>query len=56
MPSKVREMSKKITLSCDRCGSRNYSVPARKDTSTERLTLKKFCRYCNAHTVHKQSV
>ena len=49
-------MSKKVSLSCDICGSRNYSVPARKNHPNERLTLKKFCENCNEHTVHKQTV
>ncbi|MCG7335339.1 50S ribosomal protein L33 [Sporosarcina sp. ACRSM] len=48
-------MSKKIILSCDSCGTRNYSVPARSNHSTERLSLKKFCSRCNAHTIHKQT-
>ncbi|HJF30318.1 MAG TPA: 50S ribosomal protein L33 [Sporosarcina psychrophila] len=48
-------MSKKIILSCDTCGSRNYSVPARKDKPTERLSIKKFCRHCNAHLLHRQT-
>ncbi|WP_342513700.1 50S ribosomal protein L33 [Sporosarcina sp. FSL K6-1522] len=48
-------MSKKISLSCDTCGSRNYSVPASKSKPTERLSLKKFCSHCNGHTMHKQT-
>ncbi|MFD1929732.1 50S ribosomal protein L33 [Sporosarcina siberiensis] len=48
-------MAKKIILSCDVCGSRNYSVPAGKDRATERLTIKKYCRHCNGHTVHRQT-
>ncbi|MCZ2259229.1 50S ribosomal protein L33 [Sporosarcina sp. G11-34] len=48
-------MSKKVILSCDVCGSRNYSVPGRKEQSSERLTLKKHCSHCNAHTVHRQT-
>ncbi|MFS0576101.1 50S ribosomal protein L33 [Sporosarcina sp. 179-K 3D1 HS] len=46
---------KKISLCCDQCGSRNYSVPAQKNRPTERLTIKKFCKHCNQHTVHKQT-
>ncbi|MDS9471987.1 50S ribosomal protein L33 [Sporosarcina pasteurii] len=49
-------MSKKITLSCEDCGTRNYSVPAQKNHSTKRLTIKKFCKHCNAHTMHRQTV
>ncbi|MFD1207074.1 MULTISPECIES: 50S ribosomal protein L33 [Sporosarcina] len=49
-------MSKKTILCCDRCGSRNYVVPAGNAEPTTRLTVKKFCKHCNAHTVHKQTV
>ncbi|MBD8033570.1 MULTISPECIES: 50S ribosomal protein L33 [Solibacillus] len=48
-------MAKKVVLSCEKCGSRNYSVP-KKDGATERLELKKFCSHCNEHTTHKQTL
>lgn len=47
-------MAKKIVLSCSKCATRNYAVPAKADSST-RLELKKFCAHCNEHTVHKQT-
>lgn len=47
-------MAKKVVLSCEKCGSRNYSFPEKTD-STKRLELKKFCSHCNEHTVHKQT-
>ncbi|HWO78576.1 MAG TPA: 50S ribosomal protein L33 [Bacillus sp. (in: firmicutes)] len=47
-------MSKKQVLACSECGSRNYSKDLNK-TSTERLEVKKFCKTCNSHTVHKQT-
>ncbi|MEZ0479677.1 50S ribosomal protein L33 [Planococcus sp. SSTMD024] len=47
-------MAKKIVLSCSKCASRNYAVPAKADSSI-RLELKKFCAHCNEHTVHKQT-
>ncbi|MDZ5713745.1 50S ribosomal protein L33 [Jeotgalibacillus haloalkalitolerans] len=49
-------MTKKTILACTECGSRNYSVPSNENRQTDRLEVKKFCRYCNAHTVHKQTV
>ncbi|WP_404829019.1 50S ribosomal protein L33 [Solibacillus merdavium] len=52
---KVIYMAKKVVLSCEKCGSRNYSVP-KKDGATERLELKKFCSHCNEHTTHKQTL
>lgn len=48
-------MAKKVVLSCEKCGSRNYSVPM-KQGNTERLELKKFCSNCNEHTMHKQTL
>ncbi|WP_198134223.1 50S ribosomal protein L33 [Jeotgalibacillus campisalis] len=49
-------MSKKLTLACAACGSRNYSVPQGKDKRSDRLEIKKFCRHCQAHTSHKQTI
>ncbi|MGR3741366.1 50S ribosomal protein L33 [Companilactobacillus sp. DQM5] len=45
---------RKIALACTICGSRNYTVtenPAR----TERLEMKKFCKHCGKHTLHKET-
>lgn len=47
-------MSKKITLCCEKCGSRNYSYPE-KNGATTRLELKKYCSNCKEHTLHKQT-
>ncbi|WP_425435002.1 50S ribosomal protein L33 [Paenisporosarcina indica] len=49
-------MAKKVVLSCEQCGSRNYTVPTSKEGTSERLELKKFCSHCKAHTVHKQTL
>ncbi|WP_200889193.1 50S ribosomal protein L33 [Jeotgalibacillus soli] len=49
-------MSKKLILACSQCGSRNYSVPSKKDKQSDRLEIKKFCRYCNTHTSHKETM
>ncbi|MFB7157542.1 50S ribosomal protein L33 [Lysinibacillus sp. NPDC056232] len=48
-------VAKKVVLNCEKCGSRNYTFPAKAD-STVRLELKKFCSHCNEHTVHKQTL
>ncbi|PLS10279.1 50S ribosomal protein L33 [Neobacillus cucumis] len=47
-------MSKKVILACVACGSRNYST-ASKETQTERLELKKFCKTCATHTIHRET-
>jgi large subunit ribosomal protein L33 len=43
-----------ITLQCSDCKRRNYSTTKNKKTTTEKLELKKFCRYERKHTVHKE--
>ena len=43
-----------ITLQCGDCKNRNYSSTKNKKTKSERLELKKFCRHCRKHTVHKE--
>ncbi|EHJ06893.1 50S ribosomal protein L33 [Staphylococcus simiae] len=45
---------RKIPLNCEVCGSRNYHVPKQGDASV-RLSIKKYCPKCNAHTIHKES-
>ncbi|HDJ3368580.1 50S ribosomal protein L33 [Staphylococcus aureus] len=45
---------RKIPLNCEACGNRNYNVPKQEGSAT-RLTLKKYCPKCNAHTIHKGS-
>ena len=44
-----------ITLACTECKQRNYSTLKNKRTHTERLELKKYCRFCGQHTVHRET-
>jgi large subunit ribosomal protein L33 len=43
-----------ITLQCTECKRRNYSTTKNKKTSTEKLELKKFCRFDRKRTLHKE--
>lgn len=45
---------RKTALACSECGSRNYST-VENPQRTERLEVKKFCRYCNKHTIHRET-
>ncbi|HBZ11275.1 MAG TPA: 50S ribosomal protein L33 [Bacillus bacterium] len=47
-------MKNKIIWACSDCGCRNYTTDNR-EKSSERLTIKKYCKTCNAHTVHRQT-
>jgi large subunit ribosomal protein L33 len=44
-----------ITLACSACKQRNYSTDKNKKTTPERLELKKYCRFCRTHTLHKET-
>jgi large subunit ribosomal protein L33 len=44
-----------ITLACTECKRRNYSTTKNKRTTTDKLELKKYCRFCRTHTVHKET-
>ncbi|HEX2878642.1 MAG TPA: 50S ribosomal protein L33 [Polyangiaceae bacterium] len=44
-----------IALCCRQCGTRNYKTTRTSNESTPGLTLKKFCKHCNAHTEHHES-
>lgn len=46
---------KKTALACTECGQRNYHMTPTQSGKNVRLKIKKFCRYCNKHTVHKET-
>ena len=48
----VREI---ITLQCTDCKRRNYTTTKNRKTSTEKLELKKFCRFDRRRTVHREA-
>ena len=52
-----------ITLECTECrsnetkrsaGVSRYTTKKNRKNTPERIELKKFCRYCNQHTTHKE--
>ncbi|MBD1382779.1 50S ribosomal protein L33 [Metabacillus arenae] len=47
-------MRKKVILACTDCGNRNYTT-MKNTSSAERLEMKKFCRVCNSHTIHRET-
>ena len=48
-------MRDKITLACTECKQRNYDNMKNKKNTTERIELKKYCKLCHKHTVHKET-
>ena len=45
----------KITLACTECKQRNYNMTKEKKNHTERMETKKYCKFCKAHTLHKET-
>jgi large subunit ribosomal protein L33 len=43
-----------ITLACSECKQRNYSTTKDKKTHTDKFEVRKYCKFCNTHTVHKE--
>ena len=48
-------MRDRIILACVDCKQRNYVSKKNKKNTTEREKQKKHCKFCNAHTVHKET-
>ncbi|MEB3827158.1 50S ribosomal protein L33 [Phormidium sp. CCY1219] len=53
-----------VTLECTECrtnpdqrrpGVSRYTTQKNRRNTTGRMELKKYCRYCNKHTVHKET-
>ncbi len=44
-----------VTLACSECKQRNYTTMKNKKNDPDRIELKKFCRYCNGQTVHRET-
>ena len=48
-------MRDKVILACTECDNRNYKTKKNKKVTTERLELKKYCKFCKTHTLHKET-
>ena len=43
-----------VTLACTVCKRRNYTTTKNKRTTSDKLELKKYCRFDRRHTIHKE--
>jgi len=44
-----------VTLACSKCKRRNYTTTKNKKKHQDRVAHKKYCRWCNSHTEHKET-
>ena len=52
--AKKGENRERITLQCTECKHENYRTEKNKKNTTDRLELKKFCKWCKKTTDHKE--
>ena len=43
-----------VDLACTQCRSRNYTTGKNRRNDPDRLELRKYCRRCRGHQVHRQ--
>ncbi|MEO0280597.1 MAG: 50S ribosomal protein L33 [candidate division WOR-3 bacterium] len=42
-------------LTCSVCKRRNYRITKSKDKKMVKMEIKKYCKWCKKHTVHKET-
>lgn len=50
-----KEQRVMIVMACNECKRRNYNTQKNKSKTTERLELKKYCRFCRSHKPHRET-
>jgi len=48
-------MREQVTLQCTQCKRRNYTTRKNRRNDPDRLELKKYCKFCRKHTVHRET-
>ena len=44
-----------ILLACQECKRKNYSTTKNKRNQTGKMETKKYCKFCDKHTKHKET-
>jgi large subunit ribosomal protein L33 len=44
-----------VSLECTKCKNRNYYLTKNKKSHPDRMEANKYCKFCFAHTVHKET-
>jgi len=44
-----------VILACEKCKRRNYTTKKNKRLHPDRVEYRKYCRFCNEHTIHKET-
>ena len=52
---KEKDMRNNIIIACTECKQRNYDSQKNKKNDPDRIEVKKYCKFCKKHTVHKET-
>ena len=44
-----------VTLACSECKARNYKTTRSREETGKALEIKKFCKQCKRHTLHRET-
>jgi large subunit ribosomal protein L33 len=45
----------RVVLACGECKQRNYDTMKNKRLHPDRIEYRKYCRFCNKHTMHRET-
>jgi len=48
-------MRVQVTLACTDCKRRNYTTRKNKRSNPDRIEMKKYCKFCGQHVLHKET-
>ncbi len=48
-------MRELVILACEKCKRRNYTTKKNKRLHPDRVEYRKYCRFCDNHTIHKET-
>ena len=48
-------MRNAVTLACTECKQRNYQTNKNKKNNPDRIEMKKNCKFCKKHTLHRET-
>ncbi|HLR79825.1 MAG TPA: 50S ribosomal protein L33 [Bacillota bacterium] len=48
-------MKRKIRLACTVCSSSNYSTQKSASAQSTRMEVRKYCKTCQKHTLHRET-
>jgi large subunit ribosomal protein L33 len=44
-----------VTLACSECKARNYKTDRSPEESGKALEMRKYCKHCKRHTLHRET-